>query len=210
MNITKLAEQHIRQHPSIKDALQKGLINYSSLTRMIARENNLDIKGNFDAILIACRRFAYKIKKEKSQEHDILDVLKKSKTEVKNKIIAAVVAQSTCPDGLIELQKKAKKAGELFNVVQGSSSFTILTAADFKEEIQKLFKGKILRLNENLAAFILKSHEELEDVPGVLSYLSSLLAENGINVVEQMSCWTDTLFVVGEKDAGKAMELMRF
>lgn len=210
MNITKLAEQFVRAHPSIKDALQKGLINYSSLTRMIAKENNLDLKKNFDAILIACRRFAYKIKKEKSLEHDILDVLKKSKIEVKNKIIVAVVSSAIYYDDLIELQKKAKKAGEVFNVVQGSNSFTIITAADFKEEMQKLFKGKILRLNENLVEIIFKSPEDLEDVPGVLSYLSSLLAEYGINIVENMSCWTDTLFVIDENDAGKVMELMRF
>jgi len=38
MNITKLSEKYINEHPSIKDCVRKGLINYSSLTRQIASE----------------------------------------------------------------------------------------------------------------------------------------------------------------------------
>jgi len=63
-NITKLTEQYIAEHPSVKDCLKKGLINYSSLTRKLCKDLNLDLKKNFDAILIACRRYHRKISKE--------------------------------------------------------------------------------------------------------------------------------------------------
>ena len=56
-NITKLTEHYISEHPSIKDALKKGLINYSKLTRQIAEDMDIELKKNFDAILIACRRY---------------------------------------------------------------------------------------------------------------------------------------------------------
>ena len=43
-----------------------------------------------------------------------------------------------------------------------------------------------------------------------MGYLCSLLGENGINIVEEMSCWTDTIFLVQEKDLGRIMELLKF
>ena len=75
---------------NLKDALKKGLINYSKLARQIADDMNIELK-NFDAILIACRRYYRKVKGEKVLEEGILDVLKRSKVEVKNKIIAVVL-----------------------------------------------------------------------------------------------------------------------
>jgi len=50
----------------------------------------------------------------------------------------------------------------------------------------------------------------LEETVGVIAYLSNLLAENGINIIETMSTWTDTLFVISEKDIVKVMGLLRF
>ncbi|MBI3026775.1 ACT domain-containing protein, partial [Candidatus Woesearchaeota archaeon] len=70
-NITKLTENYILEHPSIKDCLKNGLINYSSLSRQIASDLNLNPKNNFDAILIACRRFTGKLKKEEIHENKI-------------------------------------------------------------------------------------------------------------------------------------------
>ena len=67
-----------------------------------------------------------------------------------------------------------------------------------------------MKITENLAVVTLKSSEDMEDTPGVVAYLTTLLAENGINIIETMSTWTDTLFVIAEKDVAKVMELLRF
>ena len=90
-SITKLTENYILEHPSIKDCLKNDLVNFSSLSRKIAEELDLSVKKNFDAILIACRRFQRKLKKEETFESRILKILKKSKVEIKNKIIAIVL-----------------------------------------------------------------------------------------------------------------------
>ena len=78
------------------------------------------------------------------------------------------------------------------------------------ENIKKLFKNKILRITEGLAEINLKSSAELEKTPGVIAYLTTLLAENGINIIETMSTWTDTLFVISEKDIAKVMGVLKF
>ena len=209
VNITKIAEKYIAEHPSVKDCVKNKLINYSSLTRQIAKEENIDLKKNFDAILIACRRYAQKIKAEKVREKKIIEVIKQSKIEIKNKIIVVVVEKTIYFDHLIDLEKEIKKKAELFHVIQGTNAITIITADDFLPLIKKMFKQKIIETHTDLVEITLKSPKEIEETPGVLSYLYSLFGEHNINIMETMSCWTDTLFVVKEEDIGKVMEALR-
>ena len=54
------------------------------------------------------------------------------------------------------------------------------------------------------------SAKQIETTSGVISYLYSLLGENNINILETLSCWTDTIFLVEEKDLSRVMEFLRF
>lgn len=209
-NITKLTENYILQHPSIKDCLKNGLINYSSLSRKIAAELNMNVKNNFDAILIACRRLKRKLKKDGISENRILNILKQSKIEIKNKIIAVVLEKDIYFGNLINLEKEIKKRKEIFRIIEGVSGITIITAEDFLDLIKKYFKNKIVLENKNLAEITIKSPEEIEATPGTYAYLASLFGENNVNIVESLSCFTDTIFLVKEEDAGKVINLMRF
>jgi aspartokinase len=210
MNITKLTEKYINTHPSVKDCVRKGLINYSALTRKIAEDSSLELKDNFDAILIACRRYFRKVKNEKVLEDKILSILKASKLEVKNKIIVALIEKDVYFGHLLELQKIIKNKAELFHVIEGSNTMTLITAQEFKDDIKKLFKTKIIKITENLAEVTMKSSKDMEDTPGIIAYLATLLAENGINIIETMSTWTDTLFVISEEDIAKVMGVLKF
>jgi len=85
VNITKITESYITEHPFVKDCLKKGLINYSSLTRQICLDLELDTTKHFDAVLIACRRYFNKIKSEETTEKKILEILQKTKISVEFK-----------------------------------------------------------------------------------------------------------------------------
>lgn len=209
-NITKLAENYILGHPSIKDCLKNGLINYSSLSRKIAAELNLNLKKHFDAILIACRRFQRALKREEISENKILKILKESNIEIKNKIIAVVLERGVFFDNLISLEKEIRKRKEIFRVIEGISAITIITTENFLDLIKKYFKNKIILENLNLAEITIKSPKEIETIPGTYAYLCNLFGENNINIVETLSCYTDTIFLVKEEDVGKVMGLLRF
>ena len=210
MNITKLTESYILEHPSVKDCLKNNLINYSSLSRQIASDLNINLKKNFDAILIACRRFKRKMKKEEIFENKILKILKKSSIEIKNKIIAVVLERDIFFDNLINLEKEIRKRKEIFRVIEGISAITIITTENFLDLIKKYFKNKVILENRNLAEITIKSPEEIETTQGTYAYLCSLFGENNINIVETLSCYTDTIFLVKEEDVGKVMGLLRF
>ena len=210
MNITKSTENYILEHPSIKDCLKNGLINYSSLSRKIASELNLDLKKNFDAILIACRRYKRKLKKEEIHENKILKILKESKIEIKNKIIAVVLEKDIFFGNLLNLEKEIKRRKEIFRIIEGISGITIITTEDFLELIKKSFKNKIILENKNLAEITIKSPKDIETTPGTYAYLCSIFGDNNINIVETLSCFTDTIFLIKEEDVGKVMGLLRF
>ena len=209
-NITKLTEGYIAEHPFVKDCLKKGLINYSSLTRQICLDLNLDAKRNFDAVLIACRRFYNKIKSEATIEKKILEILKNSKIEVRNKINAVVLEKGIFFPNLLDIEKEAKKSNETFHIVDGATAITIITSDDFAKKTTQTFRNKIIKESRDLVEVILKSPRQIETTAGVISYLYSLLGENDINVYETLSCWTDTIFLVEEKDLSKVMALLRF
>ena len=64
---------YIDAHPSIKDCVAKGLINYSSLARMIMKDLEVE---NEEAVMIACRRYASKLSVTTDHELSILSILK--------------------------------------------------------------------------------------------------------------------------------------
>ena len=59
------------------------------------------------------------------------------------------------------------------------------------------------------AAITIKSPKDLENTPGVNAYIFSLFGEHGINIVEQMSCWTDTIIVISEDDIPAVMKFLK-
>lgn len=209
-NITALVESYILEHPSIKDSLKNGLINYSSLSRRIVSDLGLSLKKNFDAVLIASRRFKKKLRNEETAENRILRILKNSRIEIKNKVIAVVLEKDIFFGTLLNLEKDIRKKNEIFRIIDGASAVTVITSEEFLEDVRKYFKNSIIVENTHLAEITIKSPEELETTPGAYAYLCSLLGENNINIVETLSCWTDTIFLVDEKDAGKVMGLLRF
>jgi len=210
VNVTKLTEDYISEHPYVKDCLKKDLINYSSLTRQICADLDLNLNKNFDAVLIACRRYFRKIKAEATTEKRIIDILKNSKIEVKNKINSIILEKNIIFSNLLELEKEAKKFLETFHIIEGTASITIITTDDFSKKVKQVFRNKVIKEYPNLVEVILKSPREIVTTAGVISYIYSLLGENDINVVDTLSSWTDTIFLVEEKDLSRVMEFLRF
>lgn len=207
---TEITEEYIRKHPSIQDCLKKGIINYSSLARRIAEETEITKKSSIEAILIAARRYAVKIKNEKINEDAIIGLLKDAELDVKTRSVVVVIDKDIYPDSLIDLEKDAKKNRDFINIIEGVKTITILTTERYLNKIKQKFSRSIIKEYSNLATLIIKTSQDIEAIPGVMSYLYSLLGNRGINIIETMSCWTDTILVIDEKDVPSAMEVFRF
>lgn len=206
----ELTMEYIKEHPDIKTSLKKDLINYSSLARLISKELGIEKKTSNEAILIAARRFQEKLKSEMSYEKKIKELLSKSEIEIKNKIIVFILEKNLNMDNIESVQKTIRKEFGTLYLLQGSDNYTLITQEKFLGVIEDKFSHSIIKIQKELALIIIKSLKEIEATKGVVAYLTSLFAENDVNILEFLSCWTDTLFVIESADLNKAINFLKF
>jgi len=207
---SELTEKYLSEHPSIKDCLREGIINYSKLSRKIAKELGIEKITSIEAILIAARRYENKIKKEKIREDKILEILKQSELEIKNKIIVAIVQKNFTAETLLDFEKKIKKNADIVYLIEGTKTYTVITSEKYFEEIKRTFSNKIIKTANNQAMIIMKNPKGIEETTGFTAYLYSRFGEYGVNILETMSCWTDTIFVISEDDIATTMKFLKF
>lgn len=200
-SVTELTEKYIAEHRSIKECLKKGLINYSSLARLIQKD--LETKAKKEAILIAARRYKQKIKNA-PLEDKIIKIVENSNIDIKNNIMIYTLEKNIFPDSLVEIEKEIKRDKELFFAIEGTKTMTIIIQKQNKELIEKKFKNNIINKKSDLALITI-SCEGIEETPGVVNYITGWFFDNGINIEEFMSCYDDTLIVINAEDVDRAI-----
>jgi len=139
-----------------------------------------------------------------------MELLKENKLEIKDRIAVFIVQRGVIHENTLEFEKQVKQNQSFSNIIEGIKAMTIITEEENAPLVKKYFKRYLIKEKHDLAEIILKSPPSLEDVPGVMAYLYSLFGEFGINIVETMSCWTDTIFIIRREDLEKALRLLRF
>jgi aspartokinase len=200
-----VVRDYIDTHPSIKDCLKDGLVNLSALSRKIMQERGL---SKLEATLVACRR--YQDQAGPHLERTIKKTLSKSRVEMTSKIaIVTIRSDWQIYSRLQSFLRRAMNEGHLPKVIQGSKAITLITdertAATIKEEIGE---DRILDTGKGFVEIAVTSPESIRTTPGIMSYLCSALSSNGINVVETMSTYTDTIFIVEPESMVRAFEIL--
>ncbi len=210
ISTSDLTIQYIEERPFVKACLKKGLLNYSALSRMISKELSIEKTSSKDAIIVACRRYKANIDKQKDNDKSIKLLLSSSETEIKNKMIVFVIEKMLNLELVDQIQKVVRKEAGTFYFIEGSGSYTIVTQEKYSQIVNSKLKNYIIKQTTGLSFINFKSPLEIEHTLGVLSFLSSLFSESGINILEIISCWTDTIFVIETKDLNKAINLLNF
>jgi len=202
----ELTRKYIDRHPSVRDCISKDLINYSSLSRTIMKE--LGVK-NEEAVLAASRRYAMKLAKT-DFEGDILSLLESSRLELKTKIcIVAAKNEWIVLKNLEDVVKKILGEKSTMQVLQSTNAITVISEDKHLPGIVKAIgSDHIITKRENLAEITVRSPPSIEDTPGVFAYLMTMLSEQGINLLEAVSCYTDTIFIVTREDMMRAFDIL--
>lgn len=183
---------YIKRRPIVKAALRDGIVNHSALARMLCHEMGLPDE-KFDAVKVALTRISKKVaEREIDMEEKVVEVLRKSSINIQTKV-AVVISRK-------ELELKA------ISYSRSGGHTTYILEEGEANKVKKEWGVK--RLQKNLNLITIRSGEELEEVPGVIAFILNALAYEGINVVEFISCYTDTLLVVKEVDTHKAYEIL--
>jgi len=178
---------YLRNKPYLLEALEKGIVNLSELSRQIQEELKT---GNMIATKAALRRFAEELKKRKQKrEEKVLQILKRSVIAVYDRKAVIITAKEISAKNGMKVDLPDKFV-------------YLLDRADLPERVTALIK------HDNCTMIVINSPEELEATVGVVSFLTTLLAEQNVNIVEFISCWTQTIIVVDKKDSLKTYETL--
>jgi aspartokinase len=187
MTIAQNVRRYLRNKPYLLEALEKGIVNLSELSRQIQEELKTE---NTSAVKAALRRFAEELQRHKQKrEEKVLQVLKRSSMAVYDRKSVMITNKEIAV-------KNALKVDLLNKYVY------LLDRSDLPERISALVK------HEDCTMIVVHSPEELENTPGVVAFLATLLAEQNVNIIEFISCWTETILVVEKKDSLKAYEVL--
>ncbi|MDE1849274.1 MAG: ACT domain-containing protein [Candidatus Micrarchaeota archaeon] len=190
--IADLVRTYLKNKPYTMEALESGIVNFSSLSRLIQKE--LSIKS-YQAVKAAVRRHAEHIGSIKNTiEKRALDVLKENRITLLDGIYVAI------SDKRLEIENKAE--------VKVDSYYVYLTDKSAFKSMTRKQKESLIKVHENCSAIIIYSEEKLENVSGVLAFVTSLLAERNINVIEFISCYTETMLIVSKEDALRSYEAL--
>jgi len=188
-SIAKQVREAIQMRPSLLDALKMGIVNYSALARMLQVEIG---QGSTEAVKAAIIRIAEELAKERDlQEEEVRSILKESKVRLQDKI--AVLISPIKID-----------VPNLFTAYLTDSYVYIVD--------QTLLTGQLPRqvqIMSNLVALVLLSPDRVETTPGFVAFITQLLGSRDINIIEFISCFTNTVIVLDTRDALKAFSLLQ-
>jgi len=205
-SVAQAVRTYIDGRPVVRDALALGIVNLSALTRRIRDETGL---GTEEAVLVACRRYAPRHAQPDFQV-GIRKVLDKSKLEVRTRVATLTLHPSWKTLARLEKAMSAMQGrSHPVHVLHGSESITIITDESLMGEMRELLGDEdVIKERRGLVELNIRSPDSIEDVPGILAFLASSLANKGINFVEVVSCYKDNMFLIGEPDLFKAFEVL--
>ncbi len=204
--VAETTRKYIDRHPSIRDCISKDLINFSSLSRLIMKEMGVTHE---EAVLAASRRYASKLSKT-DFEGDIMSVFEESRLELKTRICIVVAKNEWIVlRNLEDVVKKILTDKSTMQVMQSANAIMVISEDKFLPMITKAIgEDHVVTVKQNLAEVTVKSPARIETTRGAFSYLVSMLSEQGINLLEAVSCHTDTIFIVNREDMMRAFDIL--
>ncbi|MBN2566568.1 hypothetical protein JXB02_00610 [Candidatus Woesearchaeota archaeon] len=208
-SITKVTEGYIRSHPSVRDCVKRGIINYSALAREIRKEEGLGPRVSEASILVAARRHREREREALLPlERRIRQVVRQSEMMIRNRMAFVVLDRDVHASGLARTEERIKREKGLFFSIEGTGTITVVLLERDLPAIRKQCRAGIVKEQAGLSLITLSSPELIEETPGVIAYLTDLFFQNDVNISQMMSCWRDTLFLIATEDIGKVTRFL--
>jgi aspartokinase len=204
--VARRVREYLDAHPALSDALRLGIANYSAVARRVAADLGVE---HVDGVIAACRRYP-RGRGESFREAGARRLLKKSRIETRTKVAAITVNQG--PDVLQRLGDVVEElldANSLCRVIQVSRGVVVIVDENaVARVVRQLRESQLIGVRKNLIEVAVTSPESIEETPGLLNLLTGVLSAQGINIVEALSCFTDTIFLLDQNDMGRAIAVL--
>lgn len=197
ITVPEAVEEIIQNTPFLEEGLLQGIINLTSLARVIQPQiqKNLLKPIKVGAIVMALKRISPVIRARSANLSPVLTNI--TDLTVRSNLICYTFGNSKT---LLENQEKLVR-GNIDNLFltfsQGVFETTIFASSNLEKDIMENFVGEHLKYSaNNLSSITIILPEESVNVSGVYYTLLKILAWEGINFVEVISSFTElTIFL---------------
>lgn len=208
-------QRFVKRHPSVRDCLKRNLLNLSATARAIGLEV-LNVGGerskaaskpravNRPALVMALRRLRMRLG-EGTNERALMSVVKSAKLSVSSGLGVAIFDSAQVSSDLRAYLSKERERRGVTDQIEISDVLVVFCQDEVATHLKRSFPRGLLRSHLGLARVELLFGPQIETTSGVVAYIYSLLAERGINVLEEVSCWNKVVVLVKTSDLSAAV-----
>ncbi|NOZ88611.1 MAG: ACT domain-containing protein [Crenarchaeota archaeon] len=212
-SLSEIVRRIVDADPCVQDCLARGLVNYSELARRIKPlvEDEAGREATLEAIKAALLRYSQKLREQAPQtpQRRLLEVLARSALELRTGVTVATVRLHALPK-LAEVVSELVGRTRLLFLMQSISSVTVTVSSEYFDYIyERLGADSFIEVYRDQAVLVIVSPHDIVEVPGFIAHVTGILANNGINITQIESVYTDTILIMKLDDALKAFQLLR-
>ena len=211
--ISSVVEDYIKTKPYLSTALSQGIINLTSLSRIIKPDIEKILKKNANngAIVMSLKRISDNM--EFISTHKIIKTLNK---------IGDITVRSSLLDYNFKisptfLASQAKFLTEIndnkesfYTSSRGVSECNIIISSNLKSFLEKCFEKEFLvNKYENLSSVSIKLPNENISVPGIYYFIFQRLSWEGVNIREVISTSNEFTILVDEDYVNIAFKVIK-
>jgi len=210
LSVPDTVREIITKNRSIYDCVKMDLVNYTALAVKIQKEVEAQMSGpvNLNTIVVAIKRYADSFEKKDDVQSE--SVLKNARLSLTDGILdIKFSAQDFAMEDAVALMDGFTRIDPDYEFFRLTDSFRFLT--EDISDVRKLLESFSSHKNffQTGLAKISIHIPQSENESDAVSYVSEILHDNGIELVNAFFGQDNIILVLHEKDAARAYEILR-
>jgi aspartokinase len=210
--ISSAVEEYIKSKPFLISALSQGIINLTSLSRIIKSEIELSLKKEvrYGAIVMALKRLSSEL--EFRTTYKIVKIIKDiGDITVRSSLIDYNFKVSdTLLSNQAKLLAKVDNKDDFYTSSRGVNECNIVVSKNLSSLVETILKEEFcISKQTNLSSISIKLPAENISIPGVYYFVFQRLSWEGINIYEVISTSNEFTILVNEEQVDKAFGVVK-
>ncbi len=209
ISVAEAVRRILESEPCFKECLALKVASYASLARHIKPwvETIVSAPVTEHSIKMALARYRPEEGDSETPRRKVLEVVARSSVELRTGI-GVVTAYSKGLPAILDLARELAEASRLFLLLSGLTTFTVIMGEEHIGRVAERLGSYVIKVYPGQAAVVVISPEEIITTPGVVAYIAGLMSKEGINITQIESIHTETILIVKEELAMKALEAL--
>ncbi|MEO9276836.1 MAG: ACT domain-containing protein [Nitrososphaera sp.] len=208
LSVPDAVREIITRNRSIYDCIKMDLINYTALAVKIQKDVEAQVGGpvNLNTIVVAIKRYADSFETKEAVQNE--PVLKDARLSLTDGIVDIKFSSNDfAMEDAVALMDRFTKIDPNYEFFRFTDSFRFLT--EDISDIHKVLESFSSKDFQTGLAKITIHMPQTQSSSDVVSYVSEVLHNSGIELVNAFFAQDNIVIVVHEKDAARAYEILR-